>query len=157
MCTTIAPCTTFSISLHLSTDTRDEHMNISLYTPSNKPISLHVFSSCVSILLLSLTHCTKYHSNGIEWGRYHDLLHMAIIQEGVWIITALCLAICWLKLLFYVKVNLQMSMLINTIGAMINKLMSFFVIFAVVLLAFICFESVAFGYKVRLLRLIRFI
>ena len=83
-------------------------------------------------------------------GRYHDLLHMAIIQEGVWIITALCLAICWLKLLFYVKVNLQMSMLINTIGAMINKLMSFFVIFVVVLLAFICFESVAFGYKVRL-------
>ena len=107
-------------------------------------------------MLLSLTHCTKYHSNVIEWGRYHDLLHMAIIQEGVWIITALCLAICWLKLLFYVKVNLQMSMLINTIGAMINKLMSFFVIFAVVLLAFICFESVAFGYKVRLLRLIRF-
>ena len=109
-----------------------------------------MYSPLLFLLLLSLTHCTKYHSNGIEWGRYHDLLHMAIIQEGVWIITALCLAICWLKLLFYVKVNLQMSMLINTIGAMINKLMSFFVIFAVVLLAFICFESVAFGYKVRL-------
>ena len=74
---------------------------------------------------------------------------MATIQEGVWIVIALCLAICWLKLLFYVKVNLQMSMLINTIGAMINKLMSFFVILVVVLLAFICFESIAFGFKAK--------